>query len=297
MRTGAPKGYCHDIYKDENTNDFLLVLWKSDTDSAGTLWGAQESATTGKGKVVKYTDNYQGNKVIWGRPCYYWIVPELNILVSIKFEHSVCDSYLLQTWVAACITNRVKHKNKILETTEHGQTRISFTDGSADGKFRYRYGFDVTLKTLSTSSSELSSLARRVTHIVKRETVRLAVPKDERADWLRRFGDLIYLAPRPEARKRQIEIRAEAKPTATEMKAIIEKHAKENRRHTDWENVGFVTDTGVTWVDKYRLKDSIDLDHDGQGTFAAAELYSHIAKARASYLAPLLKNHRKKLIK
>lgn len=99
-KNGMAKCYCHDFYKSEDTGEFFFVLWKSETDSAGTIWGAQASAKTGSSSVVEYTDSYKGKKVIWGRPCYYWIIPKLNTVVSIKLDNSVCDSGLFQDWVA-----------------------------------------------------------------------------------------------------------------------------------------------------------------------------------------------------
>lgn len=125
-RTNKPKCYCKDIHKDPITGDYFVVLWKSDTDSAGTLWGAHEDNETGTGNVVKYTNEYKGKKVVWGRPCYYWVVPTLNLIVSIKFEQSVCDAQLFEDYIIACINNRVKHENRHKEHTEKGFVRISY---------------------------------------------------------------------------------------------------------------------------------------------------------------------------
>ena len=158
-KTGLAKCYCQDLYKCETTGEYLLVLWKSDTDSAGTLLGAQEAATMGSGKVIEFTNNYRGSKMIWGRPCYYWIIPKLETVVSIKFEHSVCDSQLLQDWVSSCINNRVVHKSKVRSVTDSGQVRLSFSDGTENGISRYAYRFDVSLRSLNTASAELRGLA------------------------------------------------------------------------------------------------------------------------------------------
>lgn len=287
-RSGSAKCYCKDFYKDDDTGDFVLVLWKSDDSAAGTLWGAQEADATGTGALVEYTNNYKGAKVVWGRPCYYWIIPRLNTIVSIKFDHSICDSQLMQDWVAACINNRVHHPNKSRETTPAGHIRLSFTDNPKDIQFRYRYGFDVALKTLSTSASQLSDLAARVTHIVRRETINIET-KDDRAEWLKKLGDMLYLQAKPRSKQRQIEVIAEAKPTASEIKVIIEKYAQQNRKRSDWENVGFTTDDGsVTWVDKYRLKNSININHD-HGIISAGALYARLAKDREELIRPLLK--------
>lgn len=257
------KCYCRDIHKDQSTGDFFLVLWKSDTDSAGTLWGAHEDKKIGEGEVVKYTNNYRGKKVVWGRPCYYWIIPKHRAIISIKFDHSICDAQLLEEYVKSCINNRVKHKNRKKDYTNKGFVRISYEDNEGSG---FMYRFNISLKSLNTSSSELQSLANRVTHIVRRETIQVDT-KDEREEWVKVMSKVIPFVPaKPKARKRRIEVRAEAKPTVNQIKEIIEKNISEGRKPSDWENVGFDTDAGVVWVDKYRLRDSITVVSAQQST-------------------------------
>lgn len=282
------KCYCKDIYKDENTGDYFLVLWKSDTDSAGTLWGAQEDNATGQGEVVKYTNHYKGVKVVWGRPCYYWIIPEIKTIVSIKFDHSVCDAQLFEDYVAACINNRVMHKNKKKEHTEAGFVRISYEDDSGN-KFMYR--FNISLKSLNTSSSELQNLANNVTHIIRRETIAVE-SKDERAEWVKFFSEVIPLVPaKPKTKKRRVEVKAEAKPSTELIKQIIEKNAKENRGSSEWDNVGFATENGITWVDKYRLKDTIIMLNKKENIFGAMDLCAEIATGRNRYISPIIKDN------
>lgn len=286
-RTGVPKCYCHDVYMCESTGEYLLILWKSDADSAGTLLGAQASATTGNGNVVEYTNNYRGKPVIWGRPCYYWVIPKLKTIISIKLDHSVCDSQMLQDWITKCINNRVNHPNKKRYTTEGGQVKLSFTDASDISGAKYAYRFDVKLRSLATVSAELQDLAARVTHIVRRETIRLQVGTDDRADWVKLFDKIPYLSPKPKSKSRQIEVRAEAKPTAAEVKKIVESFAKEDRKKSDWNNVGFETDTGMVWADKYRLRATINLSKDSLSVFTAAEMHEKLSKNRVTLLAPV----------
>ncbi|WP_155648568.1 hypothetical protein [Burkholderia pseudomultivorans] len=287
LRTSLSKIYCKDVYTHEDNGDILLVLWKSDTDNTGTLLGAEEHAVTGEGKVVTYTNNYRGKKVVWGRPCYYWILPSENLVISIKFDHSVCDTALFQEWTSACITNRVKHPNKTKEKTDSGQIRLSFTDGTQNGLTRFRYGFDVCLKTMDTSAGKLSNLAASVTHIIKRETIEIS-SEDESTSWVRIFNNLPYMKSQPKATKRQIEIRAEARPTAQQLKEIIEKFAKENRKKGDWDNVGFyTTDKAMVWADRYRLKGEISYEHNSKGPIQAVDLYESLLSRRDEYLTPI----------
>ena len=110
-----PKVYCKDIYKSDTTGDYVIVLWKSDLSGTEGLLGVPEDDLSGSHDVIKHSNNHNGKKVIWGRPCYYWVVPNLNLVVSIKFDHSLCDSQLFQDYISSCMTNRVKHPNRVKE--------------------------------------------------------------------------------------------------------------------------------------------------------------------------------------
>lgn len=279
-KPGFAKCYCYDAYHCDITEEFLLVLWKSDTDNNGSILGAQAAAETGKSSVVEYTDNYRGKRMIWGRPAYYWIIPKLKLVVSIKVEHSVCDSNLFQEWIAKCITNRIQHPNKKTTQTETGQTRFEFTDGSDLSESRYAFRFDVHLKSINTDATELRDLASRVTHIIRRDTIKLNTGIDERPNWVKIFDNIPFLPAKQKAKTRQIEVKAEARPSASEIKQIIEKFAKENRKRSDWDNVGFQTDAGAIWVDRYRLHESISLETEVATVFSAADLFDHLDRKR-----------------
>lgn len=293
-RNGAPNCYCHDFYKCDETGEYLFVLWKSETDGNGTIWGAQASAAAGNSSVVEYTDNYKGKKVIWGRPCYYWIIPKLNTVISIKLDHSVCDSKMFQDWVSKCITNRVSHPNKNRTETETGQVRFEFTDSTDLSSSKYAYRFAAHLRSLNTGSAQLQELANRVTHIIRRDTIKLNVGIDERPAWARIFDGIPHLPAKPKAKTRQIEIRAEAKPSAKEIKEIIESFAKEARNKADWNNVGFETDKGTVWVDKYRLHETVNFSKDASTVFPAADMHTRLDKVRDRVLASVIGDERGK---
>lgn len=284
-RADGAKCYCHDLYKSEETGDFLFVLWKSTSDSNGTVLGAREDMAAGAGKVIEYTNAYKGKPVIWGRPCYYWIIPSLNTVVSIKFEHSICDSNLFQDWISACISNHVKHPNKLKTETGNGYARLQFTDGTLPGNFRYC--FSMALRSLNTAHSKLTELAASVTHIVKRETIQLAV-KDDRAAWVKFFSDVTWVKAKAKSQRRQIEIRAEARPTAAELKEIIVQFAREDRQRNEWDNVGFETETnGTVWVDRYRMKNSVNFNLKDE-VISALDLFERLNANRAAYLYDII---------
>lgn len=284
--------YCRDIYKDESSGDYLIVLWKSDSDNTGSLWGAHEDGAFGSGSVIKYNSKVKGKKVIWGRPCYYWVVPEYNTVVSLKFDNSLCDSGLFQEYIESAICNRAKHPNRSVEKTDKGFSRITFSDD--ENSYKYRYNFNMKLKSVDTANAELMKIVPKITHIIKRETIKIN-PKNERSDWINTFNSLIpFVSSKAKAKKRNIEIKAEAKPSVAEVRAIIEAHSSEERAKGSWDNVGFQTENGVAWVDKYRLRDIIHMPLDSSDIFAASEIYKRISEKRNEFLKPVAAKSRKK---
>lgn len=293
-KTGAPKCYCHDFYKCEDTGEYLFVLWKSETENGGTIWGAQADSKTGNSNIVEYTGDYRGRKLIWGRPCYYWIIPSLNTVVSIKLDHSVCDSKMFQDWVTKCITNRIQHINKKRIQTETGKVRFEFSDQIDLTGSRYSYRFDVRLRSLNTSSAKLKELASKVTHIIRRDTIKLNDGVDERPEWVKIFDKIPLLPAKPKSKTRQIEVRAEAKPSVNEIKKIIEEFSKEERKPTEWNNVGFETEKGTIWVDKYRLHETVNFNKDSSTVFPAADMHARLNEFRDRLLKGVISDEESK---
>lgn len=281
-RKNKPNAYCKDIYKVPGTGDFVLVLWKQEADNAETLWGAPEDDQTGASEVIKYTDQYKGKPVVWGRPCYYWIPADHDIVVSIKFDNSVTDAQLFSDYITACVTNRVKHPNRVVTYTEKQHAaRIAYT---SDQSNQFLYRFKMSLLSLDTASAELKNLAAKVTHIIRRETIAVR-SKDDRAQWLKLFDNIPFIEGKPKSKTRRIEYEAEAMPTAVEIKSIIEDCSTIDRKPADWDNVGFRTkDKKVTWVDKYRLTDKLQMSNVAYGIYTAKDIYSKININRDEFL-------------
>ncbi len=278
--------YCHEVHKDLETGDYLLVLWKSEAQSSGPLLGISIDANGKKQNVIKQSQGTEGKPVIWGSACYYWVIPEVNCVVSIKFENSKCDSAMFQDWVAGCINHRIDVPGTRKVETEKKVTRISFTDEHGE-ECKLLYKFDLSLKSLDTSSAKLGELSKKVTHIIRRETVSLKVV-DARAEWVKIFAGLgvPYASHRDNKRKRDVEIKVEAKPTSAEIKDIIEKYSKETKPGS-WSNVGFLTDTGIAWANSYRLTENLSIEDNGESILDAETLYKTVKANRDRYLSPI----------
>ncbi|MBB1615890.1 hypothetical protein A9978_25895 [Pseudomonas sp. UMC65] len=285
--------YCHAIHHDTSNGDFFLVLWKGDSDRHGPLYGITINPDGSIEQVVEQTKTKGNKQMIWGRPCYYWVIPELNIVASIKFDNSRTDSAMFQDWVSGCMNFRVPLPEYVATTTEKGFTRFEI----ADDKFKYYFQFDVSMKSLSTSSAEMQNLARKVTQIVRRETVSIK-EVNKRKGFAKIFKnfEVPYISAEDNS-IRQVELRVEAKPTVEELEHIIETYAADHDTKS-WEDVGFVLDksNSIVWASKYRLTDHISLDDNNQPIFNADEIYARVKENRDRYLGPIRKDMLKKQV-
>ena len=80
------------------------------------------------------------------------------------------------------------------------------------------------------------------------------------------------------------------KPTPAEIREIIEIYARENNSDVStFTNVGFQTDSGICWADKYRLTDHISIDNEEKHVLPADRLFMHLNGKRDGILAPIEK--------
>ncbi|MEZ9796331.1 hypothetical protein BCS84_18385 [Vibrio cyclitrophicus] len=293
-RDNKPRVYCKHIHKDPETGHFLVVLWKSDQHSSGTMLGVDENETTGSSSIVQTSSKHKGKNVIWGRPCYYWVIPEHDAVVSIKFEHSLCDADLFKDFVRCAMTNRVKHADRI-KISQTGHAKIQHNSGKHESCL---YRFNMKIMSMPTNNVSFQKLVNRITHIIERDTV-IVRGKNARSEWVNKFNNLFPATnlSKTNIKEKRIEVKAEAKPTAQEVKDLVEKYALDNRSSSDWANVGFVTDKGILWADKYRLREEITLTEKGKKYFPADVLYSAIKGNLNRYVGPLSSGNNKKIEK
>lgn len=289
-----PACYAHKITRHGKTGDFLLTLWKGESDKQGPLYGISVNPDGTVDEAIKQTQVNSKKPTIWGRPCYYWVIPEINCVASIKFENSRCDSAMFQDWVSGCMNYRVDLPEYKKVETVTGLVRIQFPEVREDNGLQYKhiYSFDMSLKTISTGAAKLTDLARSVTHIIRRETVSIK-SVDQRRGWAKLFKRFeVPFVSAEDQTSRRVELRVEAKPTLEEIKEIIDQHATEHDA-PGWEDTGFITDkSGKTvWAGSFRISENISVDDQGKAIIDSENLFRKILENRDRYISPIIKDN------
>ncbi len=272
--------YCHDVYKDEATGDFLFVLWKSDPENDKSMVGVKLDSSGNLSKFLKPETGADQKDVIWGHPSYYWFMPSKKYMVSVKFDNSRCDSDMVHDWINGCVNFRVKFpgiktkeevkasgqdkaftrvyfdvKREVIDAaegtvaklTQHTPTKsANETIVKADDEFKYKvtFKFKAALKIFSTTDAKINEIAHTTKYVLNRKYVP-TYAKDEVLDgWvggLSRIPVVSKLFSRP-SQKTKENLKVELKIETSPSKAeILDIIASSGDMDADgWEKVGFM---------------------------------------------------------
>lgn len=294
--------YCHEI-KELDNGDFILVLWKHDpSDTKG--YRGLEIGADGKptGNYLNNNASQMGDNFVWGHPCYYWIVPSEDLIVSIKFEDSKCDSDLMQKWVTNCVRYRVKIPGYNNRNTGESETRISFSTPAAPETYNLIYKFSARLKEFKTSEERLKEICAGTKHMLLRNEVTVTANSAglemdkvfagqkglDKANV--EFFDIVQTflakyfnkADGDKDNVRRVEIKLEATPNLEQLKELMAYSS--DFPEDGWADVIFIDENDVkTSIKKHRIVERIMLGR-AIDAYSCDVLYAAIKDNRGHYL-------------
>lgn len=272
--------YCHDVYKDEATGDFLFVLWKSDPENDKSMVGVKLDSSGNLSKFLKPDTGGDQKDVIWGHPSYYWFVPSKNYMVSVKFDNSRCDSDMVHDWINGCVNFRVKFpgiktkeqvmasgqekaftrvyfdiKKEVIDAAEGNSAKTTGDNATkpakegatkADEEFKYKvtFKFKAALKIFSTTEAKINEIAQTTKYVLNRKLVSTYAKDEVLEGWvggLSRIPVVSKLFSRP-SQKTKENLKVELKIETSPSKAeILDIIASSGDTEADgWEKVGFM---------------------------------------------------------
>ncbi|EEV6085261.1 hypothetical protein ACWL8E_003583 [Escherichia coli] len=295
------KTYCRGMAIDPRTKDIVIVLLRAVGDGSGNLHGVKMGAAVGAGEsdTVKAGTSVAGGRVIWGEPCYYWVIPEYNKIASIIFPHSGADTYRFCQYITTFVNN---HSNaggtRKQSTTSHQNSRdpgkmvnvvkTMFEYGEGKDKCNCIFKFDVEQTKVRAAVDNLEEMIPNITQTIIRDITTSRV-EDERSPILQLASEylpsLFGEAPPLQAPKR-IEVRIDGAPSAEEIAQLFAQRADE----TDWADVGFkVKDSDIPiWLTKYVVKSALSIDSDGLSHYSPERLLEEINNIRADIIESVL---------
>lgn len=289
--------YCKSIYKDSRSGDFVFVLWKKFGNDSGSINGIlAKSKVDDSGKDShKVATTIAGQDVIYGEPMYYWFIPSIGVIASIKFPNSLCDSDNVFNYIKKCMDLRVPHlRKKESERTVYNQFAgrdvhiKNVTYLSEDGKYHLVFRLHAELKELSINEASLDSLSKKITHLVVRETIS-AQQSVTKSGIFELFDKVLRNTGNTISQEKQVEIVTEQSLSVDELKSIIKTYNTEFSSDAIWNNIGFKSDgiDGQTkWFDRYVDRKHIKIDPaDKKDSYYTAEtLMSVLQSDRSSLL-------------
>ncbi|MEW6178180.1 MAG: hypothetical protein AB1588_21060 [Pseudomonadota bacterium] len=297
--------YCKEIYPCSN-GDYILVLWKNDPSDSEGYRGLILDENGAPSTYLNNTSGDTGDNVVWGHPCYYWIIPERNLVVSIKFPDSKCDNALFKKWIKSVVRNKLKIPGYNSRSVTDSAVRIRFSTPQQPEDYSYLYRFETAIREFDTSIEYLESIAADTKSITVRDYVSTFAPIEAQSsnssfldatnvDVLETITKIIDLFRKTESNssqdssisKRKVELMIEGTPSLEIVNELI--NFNEQTPSDDWSDVIFTTndDNNVSFK-SHRLVERLVMNRFGD-PYSGGELFQALSAAREELLSRFVK--------
>lgn len=278
--------YLKAIDKNEETGDYLVTLWKSINTDDGSVFGLRADRAPSDNTIVN-ADEANEEKVIWGKPAYYWFIPSLNVFASIKFNNTLTDADVLNSYIKDYVQFRSNINAPIIErkTNIRGEEYETVHWKGPHGNLWLR--IDSRRYTKITKNADLNLIAKNITHFVKKEEIITSAQQPD--DWTRYFKGLPFISKRGGDGSRSVSVVVDARPTGKELKAMMETyHQNYGTNKNKKSNLGFRkegTGSQTYWLDEFIVKSELNVPITGTSHYSHKTLFNSIKIDRNNLLA------------
>lgn len=298
------KVYLKAIEKDEDTGDYILILWRAIGQGNG-VYGIKADANLEDNNLYNADDNLGNERVIWGEAAYYWYVPSLDIFASIRFPNSISDTEIMNRFMRDYVNLQSNFRQRKVVEKEHKDGKgkylsISFAPTRAGelGNLWFQAYSEQYKKP--TTEADLEGLTGKITHFVMRDVISAQLA--QQGGWTQLFQGLPFISSQVTRGNRKVEVNIQAKPTVKELQDLIDLYEREYTGD-DWRNIGFKKEgSGVVWLDKFVVKNILlvnDLaggDRDHTGHYTTERLFKAMEFTRAKLLSAFIEEQQKEAV-
>ncbi|MDY0927779.1 hypothetical protein SOM41_15630 [Enterobacter sp. CFBP8995] len=287
--TNRKKTYLKAIERNEESGDYIVILWRAIGNGNG-VYGIRSDSALSDDRLYSADDELNGESVIWGEPAYYWFIPSLNVFSSIKFHSSISDTELMNKYLRDFMTlhSNIKEKRREVKEGKQGEyLSISFVSNHGDNLWIRIYSEQYTKLT---SEADLDRIASQITHFVKREVISASVQPE--LGWTRYFRNLPFISNEVTRDTRKVELTIEASPTGEELRSMFETYNEEYSVSAgNWENLGFKKEGvgGICWLNQFVVKNTLlvsDINQsDDSGFYTTNRIFRALDLTRSNLLA------------
>src|SRR5690606_6475526 len=99
------------------------------------------------------------------------VIPEKNLVVSIKFTDSKCDNNLFKKWIKNVVRLRLDIPGYNSRSSTESSVRVRFSTPSSPEDYGYLYRFETAIREFDTSLEYLEAIAADTKTITVRDYV------------------------------------------------------------------------------------------------------------------------------
>lgn len=228
--------YCVNVTKSTNKNTYLLVTWNKSESVDGNISSIHKDQDISSLSSSVSTSLPEGH--IPGYATYFWIIPEDNILATIRFNHRSNGHSNMNIYLKGFLSRFSKYVKKTEDPNEKGHFEIlGYSKGEEEADSTLNPYFNSKLKKLDGNIDVIKSKREKITKVI-RKTLISHVPKTKTSLWDRIFDNIGYNTLKDKNEPLEMKYEISTTLEKKELNDIIDSWS--NNTHEDnWDDIGF----------------------------------------------------------
>ena len=276
--------YCIDSHRHDSSADRLMTLWiETEVTEDNSFASVSGASRVGSPKVNK---EQLGVDDIPGIPAYFWILPSLNLIATVRFRRQMMHVSDLRRYLRGFLETHYSGAEKRSSATNNHA--IIGVRNSGDTPM-HQIDARVELKRVETNTDIQAIFSQRnsIRKIIRKKTIKLSDPNDRTIlSFARRMIGLdtaVYPGDVDSSMRFKLEI--EQRPSREELETMIEEFEVDD----GWSDLGFAmsdSDQYIRWLSGAYSKEelSVSITRKADGIVSLPHLMAALQERRAGLI-------------
>ena len=245
------KSYCVNCVR--RNNQYLITMWNQIPTTQNNAVAAISADSTLN--APEYSFNEFPENTIPGYATYFWIIPEQNLLATIRFHHSKNGhknfTKYLNEFMAKFSSYVVSEDNDDINEI------IGYRETDDDEAQALHSRFQDSIYKKDGRIEYISQHQNRITKIIRKNRLSITEPDDR--NFFSRMMDRVLLQDvNPEHTDIKVKYEVNYTPSQEQLQQMIGEWDVENE--TRWDDIGFNIAGTTYWLSHSTAKDEVDLN-------------------------------------
>ena len=247
------KSYCLNCV--QRNNQFLVIMWNQIPTTQNNAVAAISADSTINSPT--YSFNEFPENTIPGYATYFWIIPERNLLATIRFHHSKNGHKNFTKYLNEFMAKFSSYVVSEESPDDEYNIIVGYRESDANEAQTLNSRFHDSIYKKDGKIEYIRQHSNRITKIIRKNRLSITEP-DDRGFFTRMMDRVLLQDVTPEDTEVKVKYEVSYTPTPDQLQQMILDWNESNE--TRWDDIGFNIAGNTYWLSHSTAKDEVELN-------------------------------------